>query len=183
MYVHVLFTICTFLKASLFAISIVLFLRMVYFSILAVSWAGTWPPVLMALTTCSHTCVYMCMHKQHSKSSIFIKFKGFYCSVLLINTLFCSVATTLHVHTRCSLITSRNVHSARMAGPKIALRFPHLFVCLSVCASALITCTIYYVIHYYATAVYSSFWRFAAQATANEGSCVSPRWRKLGRQP
>ena len=59
--------------------------------------------------------------------------------------------------------------SARTAGTKIALRFPRLFVCLSVCASALITCAIYYVIRYYATAVYSSFWRFAGQATANEG--------------
>ena len=43
--------------------------------------------------------------------------------------------------------------SARTAGPKIALRFSRLFVC----ASALITCPIYYVIRYYATAVYSSF--------------------------
>ena len=77
--------------------------------------------------------------------------------------------------------------AARMAGPNIALRFPCLsvclFVCLFVCASALITCAVYYVIRYYATAVYSSFWRFAGQATANEGSCVLPRWRKLGRQP
>ncbi len=64
---------------------------------------------------------------------------------------------------------------------KIALRFPRLFVCLSVCASALITCAIYYVIRYYATAVYSSFWRFAGRATANEGSFVLPRWRKRGR--
>ena len=50
------------------------------------------------------------------------------------------------------------------------------FVCLSVCASALITCAIYYVIRYYATAVYSSFWRVVGQATANEGSFVLPRW-------
>ena len=35
----------------------------------------------------------------------------------------------------------------------------------------------------YATAVCSSFWRFVGQATANEGSFVLPRWRKLGRQP
>ena len=81
-----------------------------------------------------------------------------------------------------SVFTSR---SARTAGTKIALRFPRLFVCLfvclSVCASALITCAIYYVIRYYATAVYSSFWRFAGQATANEGSFVLPRWRKRGR--
>ena len=33
-----------------------------------------------------------------------------------------------------------------------------LFVCLSVCASALIPCTMYYIVRYYATAVYSSFW-------------------------
>ncbi len=38
-----------------------------------------------------------------------------------------------------------------------------LFVCLSLCASAL-----------NATAVYSSFWRFVGQATANEGSFVLP---------
>ena len=63
------------------------------------------------------------------------------------------------------LITSRSTRSARTAGTKIALRFPRLFVC----ASALITCAIYYVIRYYATAVYSSVWRFAGQATANEG--------------
>ena len=41
-----------------------------------------------------------------------------------------------------------------------------LFVCLFVYVSALITCAIYYVIRYYATAVYSSFLRFAGQATA-----------------
>ena len=69
----------------------------------------------------------------------------------------------------------------RTAGTKIALCFPRLFVCLSVCVSALITCAIYIVIRYYATAVYSSFWRFAGQATANEGSFVLPRWRKRGR--
>ena len=51
-------------------------------------------------------------------------------------------------------------------GTKIALRFPCVFVCLSVCVSALITCVIYYVIRDYATAVYSSFWRFAGQTTA-----------------
>ena len=50
------------------------------------------------------------------------------------------------------VFTSRSAHSARTAGTKIALRFPRLFVC----ASALITCAIYYVICYYATAVYSS---------------------------
>ena len=69
----------------------------------------------------------------------------------------------------------------RTAGPKIALRFPHLSVCLSVCASALITCAICYIIRYHATAVYSSFWRFVGQATANEGNCVLPRWQKCGR--
>ena len=50
------------------------------------------------------------------------------------------------------------------------------------CVSAFITCPICYVICYYATAVYSSFWRFAGQATANKGSCELPTWRKLGRQ-
>ena len=66
------------------------------------------------------------------------------------------------------IFTSR---SARTAGTKIALRFPCLFVCLSVCASALITCAIYYVIRYYATAVYSSVSRFAGQATIKVGLC------------
>ena len=75
------------------------------------------------------------------------------------------------------LFTSRSARSARTAGTKIALRFSRLFVC----ASALITCAIYYVIRYYVTAVYSSVWRFAGQATANEGSFVLPRWRKRGR--
>ena len=51
------------------------------------------------------------------------------------------------------LFTSRSTRSAQTAGTKIAVHFPHLFVCLFVCASALITCAIYYVIRYYATAV------------------------------
>ena len=75
--------------------------------------------------------------------------------------------------------TSRSAHSARMTGPKIALCFPRFFVCLSVCATALIMCAICYIIRYYATAIYSSVWRFAGQATANEGSCELPRWRNL----
>ena len=54
------------------------------------------------------------------------------------------------------------------------------FVCLSVCLVVSLhlsrACTICYVIRYYVTAVYSSFWRFTAQARANEGSCVLPRW-------
>ena len=59
---------------------------------------------------------------------------------------------------------------ARAARERLILRLIYvfrvcLFVCLSVCASALITCAKYYVIRYYATAVYSSFWRFAGQAT------------------
>ena len=87
-------------------------------------------------------------------------------------------------YSSADVFTSRSARSARTAGTKIALRFPRLFVCLfvcTVCASALITCAIYYVIRYYATAVYSSFWRFAGQGTANEGSFVLPRWRKRGR--
>ena len=48
-----------------------------------------------------------------------------------------------------SVFTSRSACSARTAGTKIVLRFPRLFVC----ASTLITCAIYYVIRYYATAV------------------------------
>ena len=83
---------------------------------------------------------------------------------------------------QCLNLFSSRSHAPRApAGTKIALRFPRLFVCLFVCASALIACTIYYVMRYYATAVYSSFWRFAGQATENEGSFVLPRWRKHGR--
>ena len=71
---------------------------------------------------------------------------------------------------------------ARVARERLVLKLLYVLrVCLFVCASALITCAIYYVIRYYATAVYSSFWRFAGQATANEGSFVLPRWRKRGR--
>ena len=76
---------------------------------------------------------------------------------------------------------------ARTACERLVLRLLYvfrvcLFVCLFVsCASALITCAIYYIIRYYATAVYSSFWRFAGQATANEGNVVLRRWRKRGR--
>ena len=75
---------------------------------------------------------------------------------------------------------------ARAACERLVLRLLYvfrvcLFVCLSVCTSALITCALYYVIRYYATAVYSSVWRFAGQATANEGSFVLLRWRKRGR--
>ena len=59
---------------------------------------------------------------------------------------------------------------------RLVLRLLYVFrICLFVCVSVLNTCAIYYVIRYYATAVYSSFWRFAGQATANEGSCVLPR--------
>ena len=60
------------------------------------------------------------------------------------------------------IFTRRSAHSARMAGPKIALRSPHLsvyfFVCLCVCTYHV---RIMYVICYYATAVYESrsdFW-------------------------
>ena len=38
------------------------------------------------------------------------------------------------------IFTSRSARSARTAGTKIALRFRRLFICLFVCASALITC-------------------------------------------
>ena len=51
----------------------------------------------------------------------------------------------------------------RANGPKIVLRFPRLFVCLSVCASTLIMCAIYYVIRNYATTVHSSVWRLQAK--------------------
>ena len=57
-----------------------------------------------------------------------------------------------------------------MAGTKIALRFLRLSVCLSVRPHLSRAQYNYYVIRYYATAVYSSFWRFAGQAIANEGS-------------
>ena len=43
--------------------------------------------------------------------------------------------------------------SARMAGLSFYV-FLRLFVCLFVCEFALITCAIFYVVHYYATVVY-----------------------------
>ena len=61
------------------------------------------------------------------------------------------------------------------AGPKIALRFPHLFVC----AFTLITCAILH----HATAVYyysSRFWRLVGQDTASKYRIVLPRWRESG---
>ena len=71
---------------------------------------------------------------------------------------------------------------ARAVREQLVLRLLYVFhICLFVCASALITCAIYFVIRYYATAVYSSVRSFAGQATANEGSFVLPRWRKRGR--
>ena len=48
-----------------------------------------------------------------------------------------------HVTFACNvspnIFSSRSARSTRTAGTKMALRFPRLFVCLSVCASALIT--------------------------------------------
>ena len=67
------------------------------------------------------------------------------------------------------------------------LRLLYVFrVCLFVCLFVSLCVRTYhvrniYVIRYYATAVYSSVWRFADQATANEGSFVLPRWRKRDR--
>ena len=63
------------------------------------------------------------------------------------------------------------------AGPKIALRFPCLFVCLSVHPH--LSRAQYYVMRYYATVVYyctNRFWRFVGQDT--EGKCrfLLPRW-------
>ena len=60
----------------------------------------------------------------------------------------------------------------QMAGSKIALRLS----CLFDCVSALIVCAVYYVIHYYATVVYSSIRRLYGQATANKDDFVSPIW-------
>ena len=42
-------------------------------------------------------------------------------------------------------LSAGHAQSTQSAGPKIALRFPRLFVCLSICVSALITCEI---LHY-----------------------------------
>ena len=69
----------------------------------------------------------------------------------------------------------------RTAGPKIALRFLRLSVCLFMRLH--LSRAQYNVIHYYTTAVCSSFWRFIGQGTANEGRCVLPRLRKLRRHP
>ena len=81
--------------------------------------------------------------------------------------------------------TERNLRNGTTVQTRMkstVLRLLYVFrVCLLVCASALITCTMYYVIRYYATAVYSSFWRFAGQVTTNEGNFVLPSWRKRGR--
>ena len=69
--------------------------------------------------------------------------------------------------------------SARTAGTKIALRFPRLFVCLFVRPHL---SRAQYITSYVTMQLqYSSVWRFAGQATANEGSFVLPRWRKRGR--
>ena len=67
------------------------------------------------------------------------------------------------------------------ARERLVLRLLYVFrVCLFVCLSVCLCVRTYhmrniYVIRYYATAVYSSFWRFAGQGTANEGSFVLPR--------
>ena len=68
------------------------------------------------------------------------------------------------------------------AGPKIALLFPHLFVCLSVRPH--LSRAQYYIMRYYATVVYyctNRFWRFVGQDTEGKWRFVLPRWRKSGR--
>ena len=68
--------------------------------------------------------------------------------------------------------------------PKIALCFPQLSVCLFVRPH--LSCAQYYVMHYYATAVYyctNRFWRFGGQDTASKCRFVLPIRRKSDRQP
>ena len=72
------------------------------------------------------------------------------------------------------------MHSAQMAGTKIALRF--LSVCLFVCLFVRPHLSHAPYIASYVT-MQLQLLRFAGQATANEGSFVLPRWRKRGRYP
>ena len=70
-----------------------------------------------------------------------------------------------------------------LAGPKIALHFPRLSVCLFVRPH--LSGAQYYVMRYYATAVYyctNRFWRLAGQDTASKYRFVLPIRRKSGRQ-
>ena len=73
---------------------------------------------------------------------------------------------------------------ARAARERLVLRLLYVFrVCLFVCLSVRPHLSRAQYITSYVTMQlqYSSVWRFAGQATANEGSFVLPRWRKRGR--
>ena len=75
----------------------------------------------------------------------------------------------------CSRAIFLPAGACEVAGSKIDLCFQCLSVCLFACASALMMCAICYIIRYYATAVYSRFWRFVGHAKAKEDSFVLPR--------
>ena len=73
---------------------------------------------------------------------------------------------------------------ARVARERLVLRLLYVFrVCLFVCLFVRPHLSRAQYITSYVTMQlqYSSVWRFAGQATANEGSFVLPRWRKRGR--
>ena len=66
---------------------------------------------------------------------------------------------------------------------ELVLRLLYVFrVCLFVVRPHLSRAH-YYVMRYYATAVYYRINRFVGQDTASECRFVLPRWRKSGRQP
>ncbi len=78
-----------------------------------------------------------------------------------------------------NIFTSLSARSARTAGPKIALRFPRLFVCLFVrTRGQYITSYVTMQLQYMAV-----FGDLQVKQQTNEGSCVLSRWRKLGWQP
>ena len=100
------------------------------------------------------------------------------------------------IFTACSvsilLICFVRALRALPAGPKIALRFPRLFVCLFVCmfvcasALALITCAVLHhaLLRNCSLLLYCAnrFWRLVGQDTTTEYRFLLPRRRKSGRQ-
>ena len=82
---------------------------------------------------------------------------------------------SLHEFLACShgIFTFLTSQSALRAN-RLVLRLLYVFrICLFVCASALITCAVYYVIRYYATAAFGGLQVKLQQI--NEGSCVLSR--------
>ncbi len=78
------------------------------------------------------------------------------------------------------IFTSWSARSARTAGPKIALRFPCLCVCLFVCPHLL---RAQYITSYVTMQLQCIATFGGLQTKLQQMSCVLPRWRKLGRQP